>query len=81
MSVSKAEKLIQKIFARQQISYKDAEKILFELGYELKVSGSHHVFRKAGYKHVTLKRRPQLLPYQITDLQEVLRDHGIEEKI
>jgi predicted RNA binding protein YcfA (HicA-like mRNA interferase family) len=63
------------------VSYLEAEKILFELGYELKVSGSHHVFRKAGFKHVTLKRRAQLLPYQITDLQEVLRDHEIKEKI
>ena len=63
------------------LTYKDAEKILFELGYELKVSGSHHVFRKTGYKHVTIKRRPQLLPYQLTDLQEVLRDHGTKEKI
>ncbi len=80
-SVSKIEKLIQKIFARQQVSYNDAEKILFELGYELKISGSHHIFRKAGYKHVTIKRRPQLLSYQIIDLQEVLRDHGIKEKI
>jgi hypothetical protein len=79
--VSKFDKLIQKIFARQQISYKDAEKILFELGYELKISGSHHVFRKAGYKHVSIKRRSQLLPYQLTDLQEILRDHGIKEKI
>lgn len=79
--MSKAKKLIQKIFARQQVSYKDAEKILFELGYELKVSGSHHIFRKAGYKHVTLKQRAQLLPYQITDLQEVLIDHEIEEEI
>lgn len=79
--MTKSDKLIQKIFARQQVSYKEAEKILFELGYELKVSGSHHVFRKAGYKHITIKRRPQLLPYQLTDLQEVLRDHGIKEKI
>ena len=61
--MSRLEKLIQKIFARQQISYKEAEKILFELGYEVKVSGSHHVFRKAGFKHVTFKRRPQLLSY------------------
>lgn len=79
--MSKTEKLIQKIFARQQVSYKDAEKILIELGYELKISGSHHIFRKAGYKHVTLKLRPQLLSYQITDLQEVLRNHGIEEEL
>lgn len=79
--MSKLEKLIQKIFARQQVSYKDAEKILFDLGYELKVNGSHHVFRKAGYKHVTIKQRSELLSYQITDLQEVLRDHGIKEKV
>ncbi len=79
--MSRLKKLIQKIFARQQVSYQEAEKILFELGYELKVSGSHHVFRKAGHKHITLKKRPQLLPYQITDLQEVLTDHGIEEEI
>ena len=63
------------------ISFSDAEKILFDLGYELKVSGSHHVFRKSGYKHVTLKRRHQLLSYQINDLQEALRDHGIKEEI
>ena len=79
--MSKIEKLIQKIFAKQQVSYKDAEKILFELGYQLKISGSHHVFRKYGHKHITLKRRPQLLLYQIIDLQEALRDHGYKETI
>lgn len=81
ITVSKTEKLIRKIFARQPISYKEAEKILFELGYELKASGSHYVFRKAGYKHITIKKRPQLLPYQISDLQEVLRNHGYEEEV
>ena len=79
--MSKAEKLIQKIFAGQQVSYRDAEKILFKLGYKVKISGSHHVFRKAGYKYITLKQRPQLLSYQITDLQEVLKDHGYKEAI
>ncbi|MFH1644334.1 MAG: hypothetical protein ABIA74_04130 [bacterium] len=76
-----AEKLIQKIFARRQVSYKEAEKILFELGYQLKINGSHHVFRKFGCRHVTLKRRPYLLLYQIIDLQEALRENGYEEKI
>ena len=74
--MSKLEKLIQKIFARQQVSYSDAEKILLGLGYELKIRGSHHVFRKDGYKHVTIKTRPQLLPYQLKDLEEALKDHG-----
>lgn len=79
--MSKIEKLIQKIFSWQQISYKDAEGLLFSLGYELKINGSHHVFRKQGHKHVTIKQRPQLLAYQITDLQEVLKDHGYKEKV
>lgn len=79
--MGKTEKLIQKIFAQQQVSYKEAEKILLELGYQLKISGSHHVFRKNGYKHVTLKRRPQLLSYQLNDLKEVLKDNGFKEKI
>ena len=74
--MSKIEKLIQKIFDHQQVSYSDAEKILLGLGYGLKIKGSHHVFRKNGYKHVTIKKRPQLLPYQLKDLEEVLKDHG-----
>lgn len=79
--MSKIEKLIQKIFARQQVSYQDAEKLLFTLGYEVKVRGSHHVFRKDGQKHITLKKRSQLLPYQITDLQEALSNHGYKEEV
>lgn len=51
------------------------EKILLGLGYELKTQGLHHVFRKDGYKHVTIKNRPQLLPYQLKDLEEALKDH------
>ena len=74
--MSKLEKLIQKIFNRQQVSYNDAEKILLGLGYEVKVRGSHHVFRKDGYRHVTIKIRPQLLAYQLKDLEEALKDHG-----
>ena len=79
--MSQLEKLIHKIFSQQKVSYNDAERILFELGYALKISDSHHVFRKAGHKHLTLKRRPKLLAYQITDLQEVLKNHGIKKSI
>ena len=75
--MTRREKLIQKILCGRDISYKDAENILLNLGFELDISGSHHVFRKAGYqKTVCIKRRPQLLAYQINDLREVLKDHG-----
>jgi len=79
--MSKIEKLIQKIFAHQQVSYKEAENILLSLDYQLKIRGSHHVFRKEGHNHITLKQRPQLLIYQIIDLQEALKNHGYKEEI
>lgn len=75
--MSKLEKLIQKILNGQSISYDEAEKLLIRLGFDLNIRGSHHIFRKKGYeKNVSLKRRSELLPYQIGDLQEVLKDHG-----
>jgi hypothetical protein len=77
--MSTAEKLIQKIFSENQVSYNEAEKLLLGLGYTLKTRGSHHGFRKENFKHIILKRRSQLLPYQIKDLQEVLISHGYKK--
>lgn len=75
--MSKAEKLIQKILSGKNVSYQEAENLLLSLGFQLKIRGSHHNFRKAGYpRTVTIKRRKLLYDYQIDDLKEVLKDHG-----
>lgn len=75
--MSKLEKLIKKILDARNVSYKEAETLLQRLGFEVEISGSHHVFRKSGYKkNISLKRRSELLPYQLRDLKEVLIDHG-----
>ncbi|WP_194848032.1 type II toxin-antitoxin system HicA family toxin [Candidatus Neptunochlamydia vexilliferae] len=75
--MGKVEKLIQKVLQNRSISYSDAERLLKNLGFEVISCGSHHVFRKKGYsKNISIKKRPQLLPYQIRDVKEVLRDHG-----
>lgn len=48
---------------------------------KLKVSGSHYVFRKADIDlNISLKKRPQLYPYQVEDLREVLKKNGYKEK-
>lgn len=79
--MSSYDKLIAKILASRNISYKDAEKILIGLDFELSVTGSHHIFRKKRYhRTVTLKRRSELLQYQIKLIQEVLKDHGFDEE-
>ena len=75
--MSKLDKLIKKILNGKNVSYDDAENILITLGFQLKISGSHHIFRKPQYqKTVSIKIRPQLMPYQVNDLKEVLKDHG-----
>jgi len=75
--MTKIEKLIQKILQNRPLSFSDAERVLKNLGFEVIASGSHHVFRKKGYgKTISVKKRPELLPYQIRDIKEVLRDHG-----
>ncbi len=75
--MSKFEKLIEKILSGKNVSYEDAENVLLNLGFQLKTRGSHHNFRKPQYhRTLSIKKRPQLLPYQINDLREVLKDHG-----
>ena len=75
--MSKIDKLISKILEGRTVSYNEAENLLKGLGFGLEVSGSHHVFRKKGYaRNVSIKYRHQLLPYQLRDLKEILRDHG-----
>ncbi|MEI6243016.1 MAG: type II toxin-antitoxin system HicA family toxin [Chlamydiota bacterium] len=69
--------MIEKILERRELSYKESETLLLKLGFEMDIRGSHHVFRKNGYpRNISIKRRSQLLPYQIRELKEVLRDHG-----
>lgn len=75
--MGKLEKVTAKILNESDVSYQEAESVLLKLGFEMDVRGSHHVFRRKGYfRNVSIKRRPQLLPYQIKDLKEVLQDHG-----
>lgn len=60
--MSSLDKIIKKIFDGSQISYNDAQRILFHFEFELSVKGSHHVFRKDGYEqNISLKKRSQLL--------------------
>jgi len=79
--MSKIEKLIKNILRGKQISYKEAEKILIALGFNVKITGSHHIFRKLGSPHnISLKKRPQLLPYQVKMLREVLINYGYKDE-
>ena len=80
--MSKLEKIKLKIKNRQSISYEEAEGFLLKLGFKIKSPGSSHfIFWKEGYeKNISLKKRSQLLPYQIRFLEEVLTYYEQDEK-
>jgi predicted RNA binding protein YcfA (HicA-like mRNA interferase family) len=48
--MGKFDKLVHKILNGKNVTYSDAENVLLSLGFVLKVRGSHHIFRKAGYE-------------------------------
>lgn len=75
--MSKFEKLKQKIKNSHAISYEEAESFLLKLGFKVRSPGSSHfIFWKEGYeKNISLKKRSQLLPYQVRLLEEVLKNH------
>ncbi|MCL5436797.1 MAG: type II toxin-antitoxin system HicA family toxin [Candidatus Dependentiae bacterium] len=74
-------KLIKRILSGDKnVSFKEAESLLLWLAFEVKVSGSHQVFRKVGVAcTVSLKKRPLLLAYQVGDVREVLIKYGYEK--
>lgn len=79
--MSVIEKVINKVFSESSISYNDAERILFYLGFSLKITSSHHIFTKKDYAdNISLKKRRELQFYQTKYLRKILKDHGYEKK-
>lgn len=78
--MSKFDKLVNKVLHGSNITFDEALNLLKNLGFELNVSGSHHVFSKENYeRNVSIKRTKELLPYQIKLLKQVLLDHGYKK--
>lgn len=58
--MSKIEKLILKIVNGKNVSYDEVENVLLNLGFQLKIRGSHHIFRKPQYpRTISIKKRSQ----------------------
>ena len=81
--MTKREKLLAKILsgrADANIPFDPTEALLESLGFELRIRGSHHVFRKGDY-FVDLQPTSgrKLKPYQAKQLREVLLQYKDDE--
>lgn len=63
------------------IRFDDLRQLLLNLGFEMRVRGSHHIFRKAGIEEkVNLQREgSEAKPYQVRQVRYVLLKHHLGE--
>ncbi len=80
--MSKFDKIKLKIKNGQAISFEEAENFLIKLGFKVRSPGSSHfIFWKEGYeKNISIKKRSQLFPYQMSLLKEVLTHYEQDKK-
>ena len=62
--------------------FSDLRALLRRLGFSERVSGSHHIFRKAGVPdRINLQRQGgQVKPYQARQVRSVVIRYGLEER-
>ena len=83
--MSKYEKLIERLLrggSDADIDFDDLRKLLVRLGFEERVRGSHHIFRKTG-----IEERPNLQrdgrnakPYQVRQVRAVILKYRLEAR-
>jgi hypothetical protein len=61
------------------IRFDDLCHLLWSLGFEMRVSSSHHIFRKAGVEEkVNLQREgSEAKPYQVRQVRAVILKYGL----
>ncbi len=86
-NVSKLEKLLMKLYSHPRtFDFKDAKTLLHELDYQLdnkgKTSGSRIIFKKGRDRIILHKPHPrkELLPYQIKQIQDKVKEMNKNEK-
>ena len=83
--MGKYEKLINQILRGRSdanISFSDLVNLLTYLGFEIRIKGSHHIFRKQG-----LEEKPNLQkdgnkakPYQVKQVRDLIVKYQLGEK-
>jgi hypothetical protein len=75
--MGKAEKLLAQVMggkADANIGFEDLSRLLLRMGFEMRVSGSHHMFRMTGVdEKINLQRDgSKAKPYQVKQVRNVI---------
>lgn len=80
--MSRLEKLLLKVIrgtSDANFAFQDLRYVLLHLGFEERIHGSHHVYRKAGLdERVTLQPEGKdAKPYQVKQVREIVTKYGL----
>lgn len=75
-------KIINKILSGRSdanIKFRDVKNLLIHLGFEMRIKGSHHIFRKEGVKELVniQKDGSKAKPYQIRQIRAILIEYNL----
>ena len=81
--MGKYKRLIEQIVsgrADANISFNDMCNLLIHFGFEMRVSGSHHIFRKTGIEEkINLQKDgSKAKPYQVKQVRQMILKYKIE---
>lgn len=76
------DKIIAKILSGRSdanIKFNDVKNLLNYLGFEMRIKGSHHIFRKEGIKELVniQKDGNKAKPYQIRQVRSILLEYDL----
>lgn len=82
--MGKHEKLLQLILsgrADANIEFDELRRLLTRLGFEQRIKGSHHMFRKSGIEEkINLQKSgSQAKPYQVKQVRDVIVKYKLAE--
>jgi predicted RNA binding protein YcfA (HicA-like mRNA interferase family) len=82
--MGKHEKLLQKILSGKQdagINFSEAVSLMQNLGFTLRINGSHHIFYRSGVDEI-INIQPdgsKAKPYQVKQIRDLIVKYHLEE--
>jgi predicted RNA binding protein YcfA (HicA-like mRNA interferase family) len=82
--MSNYKRLIKQILGGKSdanVTFSDLCNLMVRFGFEMRVSGSHHIFRKAGIEEkINLQRdNSKAKPYQVKQVRHIILKYKLED--
>jgi HicA toxin of bacterial toxin-antitoxin, len=80
------EKILEQVLrgtADANVEFNDLRRLLLRLGFDERIKGGHHIFRRAGLPVMINLQRDgkKAKPYQVKQVRRIISEHGLAGEI